>query len=1353
MSSEANAADPAPGAPSKKRRRADLSRSTSPIERMNNPSRKASKRNHSISGWKDLFKECDQDPLHPILRIYEDTPSDIWSSILEENVSLVVVRKPIAPKRTRRKIIDIVSRCCECSLPVFRNKGDRFLESDNDQPQNRIVALCFVSVKPEMRGDLEFLVRKALVSMFPVVFNSIKGSWKAVNSLWRTVLCREGTVDFDKQVSLPVVVGEERVLNLLRAGKARLVVMSKKAFMDAPVRWEGPLFSILEFCYKNKVPCQFLPGDTPLDVTNLGSYLTTKGCTVACITDGDSSYAKAMEPILLLLKNLSAQTHSNQLRETNSNDSTGTETASAGVSPAVAGSLARSKSDDASKDELSDVVDAEEEYCTNQENQLLSEESAAAEQKAESRANCDQLGPEGGGDYVARDGNVGCGSVASNNGEENDSLPLEGFAGLSEEDLSLAEPSDILQNTEADAPDVKVIRLEEEIAILESSLRTITKRKHKVTREHDVALRSIHNKEKRLSVLVDEQNQLRETLERQKRLQKDLELLLERSQHQLRRLVSPDENLSLDEITELANRVDMDEDDSVSEEGSFPCSETANESKSDSEKEAEVTAERLQAFWVSKKSMSDRVGSFIPFLRSREHVLSILKTSVEQVLAVDADDNGWQYRRQSQWNSCLDVRLMILSAECEGEKTVQRKTGYRTDGIDPAIQLCPYELAGECLDDNCAYQHLQHRRYGSLIPRELLPLPNLCLAVNESAEQDRDDDSSSSLGTAESLSGDKAGENNTAENFASNEDFISLPSLHLKKGGYQETQLLFRGGIDDLLTAKKAAYKSGSFLWLAESSLRELPDRRLSADLLLQRDGALLFASSDVPKDNSEGFAVLARLISYICFASHAGRYDVTSKLFLLADNLCEGWKTHGNAGNMSSSIVELMREMENQSFAYDSTEGSHIFHQCFEIQIVGAVLVCILDDLSSSQVDMEPERCQDAWSKFLLALHGSVVRNGKRPDSAGKVLDFLKYDAFVWKKETTLDEELNSQSLSKMLHLFLDDFKTARETRGHMSGLLSLPFLIDQVLPRSLQLFQDLVKSGLEAERKPTRVVFKRVSILSEVIFGSIENAASRICVDENVEQHKSDCLALFVTIDRILKAVQKEAPLFPPLELILSPLFAANCALASTIKLYDRAHQKLQSLLSFDYVGSPSPSLCNLSELLWSQLIQLYSSLPKRSEVSPGVPQRRRILSSEIRDVHDLISSEVGARGVFPHHVSLSNDWHLVDYLSQQNDDAFCRTCQDLSMQMWDRSSQAAEIDFRLAEKRLSYRSTRGEACQIGTTVPYSLLLAGRSLSSLCLVRVSLKTLPAYFGSYFPSLKVSHDWELAGACFVGGF
>jgi hypothetical protein len=296
------------------------------------------------------------------------------------------------------------------------------------------------------------------------------------------------------------------------------------------------------------------------------------------------------------------------------------------------------------------------------------------------------------------------------------------------------------------------------------------------------------------------------------------------------------------------------------------------------------------------------------------------------------------------------------------------------------------------------------------------------------------------------------------------------------------------------------------------------------------------------------------------------------------------------------------------------------------------------------------------------------------------------------------------------------------------------------------------LLRLSLEqADEMPERVFLKAIVLLSYIVFGALENVSNRIGTDELVEVLKTELRELYTVVDRILTDLRNLTICVPTMDMLLSPVIAANIALAATAKLYDKAHLRLDKLLSNRTAVSPGYTtlpLASHSELLWSQLIQLRCSLPTRLATSS---KSIIDLPKDISECHKIIACRVSGLGVFPHHVSLANDWNIVRPLVQNSpsqkkknkeateaEEDYLRICTVLHNDGLLQQKKRNIKFHSLPGEKFSLRRSRGEPLQKKSPLPRSLLVAGSLVSELNLCNTGLSCLPLNFGLYFPMLKV---------------
>lgn len=290
------------------------------------------------------------------------------------------------------------------------------------------------------------------------------------------------------------------------------------------------------------------------------------------------------------------------------------------------------------------------------------------------------------------------------------------------------------------------------------------------------------------------------------------------------------------------------------------------------------------------------------------------------------------------------------------------------------------------------------------------------------------------------------------------------------------------------------------------------------------------------------------------------------------------------------------------------------------------------------------------------------------------------------------------------------------------------------------------MFQRALDNDEEPTEVVLKGIAIICYIIFGALESGANYF----QTGAANNELRELHSVIDNILIQIRSLSSAIPIMDLLLSPVFAANVALAVSLKLYDTAHYRLESLLcklTDEYANCQIRRLfAPYSELLWSQLIQLRASLPTRLVDSGATVESARVslkLPKHIVDSHAALCNSISELGVYPHHVSLNNDWNLVEALRvsgilnmpkrvQKQSTLHC-SCRALHRVLMRVNSECIRFSFGNTDLKI-----RGTCQDIKSAIPHSLILAGPSMIELDLSGTGLRRLPLHFGLYFPKLQV---------------
>jgi hypothetical protein len=172
------------------------------------------------------------------------------------------------------------------------------------------------------------------------------------------------------------------------------------------------------------------------------------------------------------------------------------------------------------------------------------------------------------------------------------------------------------------------------------------------------------------------------------------------------------------------------------------------------------------------------------------------------------------------------------------------------------------------------------------------------------------------------------------------------------------------------------------------------------------------------------------------------------------------------------------------------------------------------------------------------------------------------------------------------------------------------------------------------------------------------------------------------------------------PPVqaEFLLAPVYAANIALAATIRRYDKAQHRLERLLCDRQIVGIS-KVCKLlegtlmpySELLWSQLIQLQAALSQRLQASSITVMTNDSLPTEQQVVSQAIEGSLTSLEVFPCHVVLRNDKTLLKIMNSQTSEVETLTESLLNLHPRKWCHPAIISIYRSLDKRWSYARVR--------------------------------------------------------------
>jgi hypothetical protein len=247
------------------------------------------------------------------------------------------------------------------------------------------------------------------------------------------------------------------------------------------------------------------------------------------------------------------------------------------------------------------------------------------------------------------------------------------------------------------------------------------------------------------------------------------------------------------------------------------------------------------------------------------------------------------------------------------------------------------------------------------------------------------------------------------------------------------------------------------------------------------------------------------------------------------------------------------------------------------------------------------------------------------------------------------------------------------------------------------------------------------------------------------------SDFVEVSSVVDKLLGDLRLLLQQADTMDYLITPVFAANVALAVSTRLYRVANNRLVKMLGTLTVGKQG--FAPYSEILWSQLVQLRMSLPTQN-VTLDFKRAGQVLAPDNESANAALCRGVSTLGVFPHRLNLSNDWNLIhimrssgilsenrDVQENQRDGgnirAFHLSCRLLHEHLTGAVSNG--LKFTFSKQKLQLRSGSEQLLSVKSAIPHSLLLGGKSIVELDVSDTNLRLLPTFFGEYFPNLKAS--------------
>jgi hypothetical protein len=304
-------------------------------------------------------------------------------------------------------------------------------------------------------------------------------------------------------------------------------------------------------------------------------------------------------------------------------------------------------------------------------------------------------------------------------------------------------------------------------------------------------------------------------------------------------------------------------------------------------------------------------------------------------------------------------------------------------------------------------------------------------------------------------------------------------------------------------------------------------------------------------------------------------------------------------------------------------------------------------------------------------------------------------------------------------LELFIGD-EADKETNSALKNIIQLgQSLMAWAMAMDLSehsLVDDILKPALSDLRLMADKTYKEgqcmatLAVVGYVILGCAQSACVNSHGDDGVD-FSATLTPIDSCIHKLVVSLTTIASTDPLSELVLAPLYALSVSLASTLRRYGKAQQRLEvalnGVLSTRQISS---GYMIYSELLWSQLIQLQCSLPQET-------------TNELANAagHERIARVVHAFAVHPNHVTLSGDWNLM------REQVRYEVC------------QLAFFGGKPLVCTLTRIQMPASLSVTSLAFPRSAMIVGSHLSALIAKKCQLRELPVTFGQHFPNMKVS--------------
>jgi Putative zinc-finger domain len=760
---------------------------------------------------------------------------------------------------------------------------------------------------------------------------------------------------------------------------------------------------------------------------------------------------------------------------------------------------------------------------------------------------------------------------------------------------------------------------------------------------------------------------------------------------------------------------------------------------------AVLTFPDVDQFWNVLRDESLAQCGFLCSVSSEATLKAIVDLSTKEILSIDPSEPSGHHREAAMRNTCIDFSVLG-----NGESPIPAPCQRSTSRIDPNIPICPFELTGSCADLVCPYQHLEPRALASILPREYLPLPLLSLG-----EEFRRQVTKTAVTQPKVFASDKDARETREINV---EDVASVNFIELPPAENDALADTHGENQDDTSERRLLALgvngRSFDCWWMPDTPVYDEASIVAISDFLLARgaelsnpcEGTSILRLHFQAKSPSidDGCRYAGMLIDMTRFALHAGRFDISCALHQLS---LRTYTRHWNRSNrlgpdrtfcdiFSSQCLTVIETASSAVLAHDSSLSKNSFRVTFEAQTRLALSSFFFMKLRLSMEGSFSEQDLLDWSALSSQMEGTLSETSDiAVDNVVSVFESActEYDLVDAPQDTH----------QRGVHILLKSVRVVVALRPSILRVHSPLSLVDDILYPTFNLFRKMILGS--APGAPT--VLKGAILFLNVVLDVLESCSLQL-------QHgavMSDFVEVNSVIDKLLGDLRLLLEKAHTMDYLISPVFAANVALAVSARLYRVANNRLVKMLGTLTVEKQG--FAPYSEILWSQLVQLRMSLPTRN-VTLDMTRTDQVLAPDTESNNAALCKIASALGVFPHRVNLSNDWNFIHILRSsgilnENRDvpenqreggiprAFHLSCRLLHDHLTGAVSNGFKFTF--SKQKLQLRSGSEQLLSIKSAIPHSLLLGGKSIVELDVSHTDLRLLPTYFGEYFPNLKAS--------------